>query len=92
MKNNYTKLPFHEFAYLAFDFKNESLMSFFQSSLQSYINELSFPVVVTDYEEMADEVSVKKSVITEDGMFSSKAETTSKDDSNLNYVKQVIEK
>ena len=92
MVKNYKKLPFHEFAYISFDFKNASLMSYFQSSLQSYVNELSFPVVVTDFEEESGYMMVRKSTIDEDGMYGSKAEAMTKDTSNLSFVKEVIEK
>lgn len=92
MMKNSSKLPFREFGYLAFSFGNESLLSYYKTSLQNYINDLSFPVVVANYPEFDDYIAVKKGVITDDGMYGSKAETRSKDVSNLDYVKEVLNK
>ncbi len=93
MMNHSSKIPFREFGYLAFDFSNEDLFSYFKESLQSFVNDASFPIVVTNYEEVEGYIAVKKGTITDDGSYGSKAETLSnKETDNLSYVKEVLNK
>ena len=93
MMNHSSKIPFREFGYLAFDFSNEDLFSYFKESLQSFVNDASFPIVVTNYEEVEGYIAVKKGTITDDGSYGSKAETISnKETDNLSYVKEVLNK
>lgn len=88
---NYKKMPFTgNFAYVAFDFENKSLLDNYSYYLSSYLETINFPVILNNFTAKENEIFVGKYSVDENGSIGCRNQTSTVDFSNIDFVKTVI--
>lgn len=80
------KINFSEFSYVSFNFENKKLLDLYKTHLSTYIENLTSPIIVSDYKEINDQIYATKLSITTDGEFDYKIEASCSDASKIDEI------